>query len=116
MIQNLDGKIIKVMPHNNEYAAWKKKLTVAEFNAIADEIDKLLDASNGKFVPSWQDIDWTGSEFKPLVTACGGDENISGMFYGLICWDIIQQRSETWTFTKFEQGGKEFSIYFLANP
>ena len=40
MIQNLDGKIIKVMPHNNEYAAWKKKLTVAEFNAIADENTK----------------------------------------------------------------------------
>jgi hypothetical protein len=116
MIKNLDGKNVKVMPHNNEYRAWKKKLSVAEFEAVADEIDKLVEASAGKFVPSWQDIDWEGPVFKPLVTACGGDKTVSGLFYGLICWDIIQQRSEDWTFTKFEKGGKEFSIYFLATP
>ena len=116
MIKTLDGKIVKVMPHNNEYTAWKKKLTTAEFNAISDEIDKRVDGSGGKFVPSWQDIDWAGPVFKPLVTACGGDETVSGMFYGLICWEVIQQKAEAWTFTKFDKNGKEFSIYFLATP
>ncbi len=115
MIKDLNGKEIKVMPHNNEYIAWKKKLTTTEFDAIADEISTLIDGSNGKFVPSWQDIDWGSNLFNPLIKACGGDKTLSGMFYGLICWDIIQNRSDVWTFTKFEQHGKEFSIYFLPN-
>ena len=113
MIKNLDGKIVKVMPHNNEYTAWKKKLTMAEFNAIADEIDKRVDGSGGKFVPSWQDIDWSNAVFKPLVNACGGDVEMSSKFYGLICWDVIRQRSEVWTYTKFEQNGRKYSMYFL---
>ena len=114
MIRTLDNKNKnKQMIRVNEYEALKQKLTAAEFTAITDEIDKLVNESNGKFVPSWQDIDWSDAVFKPLVNTCGGDVEMSSKFYGLICWDVIRQRSEVWTYTKFEQNGRKYSMYFL---
>ena len=123
MLKNINGKSVLKLEHAGQYNAWKKNLSASEFDAIVDEIDKLIDLSDGKFVTSWAKVDWDGPVFLPLAKACGNNKTKSSLFFGLICRDIFINRTftseeikriiEDWTFMKFKQDNREYSMYFL---
>ncbi len=50
--------------------------------------------------------DWTGTVFYPIYEdACHRDQSAAARFFGLILWDVMMRRPETWAFGRYEANG-----------
>lgn len=107
MIFSIDtGKEIKKIPHEKEFNLWRSRLTVAEFDAIVNKIDSLID-SNEVHTASWMPgNNWSGTVYEPIYTkACNYDETLSGLCFGLFVWYVFQIRDDEWYHGRFENNG-----------
>jgi hypothetical protein len=88
-------------PHDSFFNQVRSKLTDAEYDAIVNELDQKI-SGDEVHTSSWMPgSDWAGSVFEPIETACGGDRDISGRFFGLVVWKVFQARSDTWSFGRY---------------
>lgn len=101
------GKYITKIPHKAEFTKWMQKLSPSDYQAIVDALNVQIDSSDvitAGWIPGH---DWTGTVYEPIYKVCGRNQNQAGLFYGLILFDILMNRTDkTWGFGRFENDGK----------
>jgi len=114
MIYDLNNGIIKHnIPYKKSYELWKGRLSDAEYQAIVDRLNEMIDDSiadhNGQGIvtSSWMPgPDWSGTPFDPIYwKACLQHFEYSAMCFGLFLWVTLKGRSEKWAFGRYEQDG-----------
>ena len=122
MLIDIDtGRAVDLIPYRAQYNALKSRLTEAEFDAMIERINELIDASGAEIATAgWlPGRDWTGTAFEPIFTkAAPGDYDRSAMFFGQLVWYAIMRRPERWSSGKYELDSKQIRsrTYFrLAN-
>ena len=97
-------KAIQDIPHRPFYDACKKRLTTAELDAMKSHLNSMID-SDEVHTSSWMPgSDWNGTPFQPIYDkACGQDLDASGRFFGLLVWIVFQERTEAWSFGRYEK-------------
>jgi|ERR1700730_17845747 hypothetical protein len=108
MLYSIGNKIkqIKSIPHSTEYRAWKKKLSLAQLQAIEDEL-KLRVQGGDVHTSSWiPGKHWSDTPFKPIyAVACNCDEEAAAMCFGLILWEVMMRHPDKWSFLRCEKNG-----------
>lgn len=95
---------IKRQTHEFEYSQWMRRLNPADFQRICDALNEYIDNQGGGEIitSSWvPGTDWTDSPFHPIYTAVGEDWEMARFFYGLIVWNVMMNRPETWSFGRY---------------
>lgn len=103
-----DLKRIRNVPHASEYRKWRENLDRVDANAYTTISIELNDRFQGREVDtsSWiPGADWRDTPFQPIYEACNHDEVASGLFFGLIVWDVVVQREDCWSFGRYEKDG-----------
>lgn len=121
MLYSIDtGKYVTSVPHKADFDKWMKKLSDEDYQSIADALNDKIDESDINTAGWLPGHDWTGTVFQPIYEACGQNQTQSGMFFGLIVFDLLMKREDkTWGFGRFEKDGKNIAsmTYFvLQNP
>ena len=119
MLTSIDGKTYTELPHKNEYDRWMRNIKATDYQRVEDELNRIIDekvaagepVTTGWIVPTILD----GTPFIALYEACNKCETHTGLFLGLIVFDIMMHRPEQWYFGRFTYNGKEISsmTYFL---
>lgn len=121
MLYSIDkGEYVKKLPHKKEFDKWRSNLSDSDYlkivEAINDKID-LNDINTAGWLPG---NDWTGSVFQPLYYACKENKVQSGLFFGLIVFNILMLRPDNvWGFGRFENNGvpiASMTYFILENP
>jgi hypothetical protein len=87
-----------------EFNHWMRRLAPADFDRICDALNQYIDTQGGGEIitSSWiPGADWTGTPFEPIYVAVGEDWEMARFFYGLIVWNVMMNRSETWSFGRY---------------
>jgi hypothetical protein len=95
---------IRRQPHEFEFNQWMRRLAPADFQRICDALNEYIETQGGVQIitSSWiPGSDWTGTPFEPICVAVGGDRELARFFYGLIVWNVMMNRSETWSFGRY---------------
>ncbi|GGG05423.1 hypothetical protein [Paenibacillus abyssi] len=115
------GKEINCVPHRTEYEKWLKKLQKFD-NTAYDQVRKVLNNIadlNEVITSSWiPGHDWHGTVYQPLYYALGYDDISAAKFYGLILFEVILHRPETWGFGRYSKDGrpiKGMTYFRLSN-
>ena len=119
MLYSVDSsKYVKVLPHKKDFDKWMKNLAVADYAAIVDELNSRIDG-NDINTSSWMPgNDWTDTVFEPIYEACKKNIVQSGLFFGLILFDLMIKRDDVWGFGKYEKNGiliKGITYFKLQN-
>jgi hypothetical protein len=113
------GKYVDKLPHKKEFDIWMKKLPQADYESIVDALNAKIALSDIN-TSSWIPGDEWGSVYKPLAVACGNNKEASGLFFGLILFDLLMRRDDAvWGFGRFEKNGvpiKGTTYFILHNP
>ena len=100
-----EGAIIDYIPHQREYYIWRSRL-FEEFGPIFDELNKRIigkEIQTTSWIPG---SDWSGTVWEPIYTkACLGNEEDSGLCFGLLVWVVMMRRPETWAFGRYAKDG-----------
>jgi len=98
--------LLSTIPHSRDYRIWRNRLSDAEYSAIVNELNKRI---NGKEIQtsSWiPGSDWSGTVWEPIYSkACLGNEEDSGLCFGLFVWVVMMERIETWAFGRYAKDG-----------
>ena len=106
------------MPHKNDFDLWMGNLNTVDYNAICNELNSRFDGSEVN-TSSWiPGNNWTGTVYEPVYHACGDNKELSGLFFGLILFDLLMNRQDNvWGFKKSEEDQIKGKIYFIIkNP
>ena len=113
------GKYVDKLPHKKEFDTWMKKLPQADYENIVDSLNAKI-ALNDINTSSWMPGDEWDSVYKPLVVACGNNKDASGLFFGLILFNLLMRRDDAvWGFGRYEKNGvpiKGTTYFILPNP
>lgn len=104
------GKPLDRVPYGAQFDALRRRLSVAEFDAMVARINKLIDESGTEIATAgWlPGSDWTGTPFEPIYTkAARGDFDRSAMFFGQLVWYAIMNRSERWGSGRYQVDGRD---------
>jgi hypothetical protein len=107
---------VETIPHEKDFQLWRRRLTPEEYQAIIDEMNRVLDSGEIHTAGWIPGSDWTGTVYEPIFTkACRGNEELSGKCYGLFLWVTVMDRAENWGFGNYEKDGKTIGskTYFL---
>ena len=106
------------MPHKAEFDKWMKNLSAADYQVIAEELNNRIDESDINTAGWLPGHDWSRTVYEPIYTACGNNVSQSGLFFGLIVFDLLMRREDkVWGFGRFEKDGKQIAsmTYFVLN-
>ncbi|MDZ7753239.1 MAG: hypothetical protein U5S82_16685 [Gammaproteobacteria bacterium] len=97
---------ITSIPHHRDYERWRSRLTVEQYAASIEELNRRIEGAEIK-TSSWiPGADWTETVFQPIYdVACIEDQDAAACFFGLIVWDTFMQHSEWWSFGRYEKNG-----------
>ena len=113
------GKYVDKLPHKKEFDIWMKKLPQADYEDIVDALNAKIALSDIN-TSSWIPGDEWDSVYKPLAVACGNNREASGLFFGLILFDLLMRRDDAvWGFGRYEKNGvpiKGTTYFILHNP
>ena len=120
MIYSLASQeLVDSIPHQADYARWRSRLSDAEYQSIFDELNRRLEGdeiATSSWIPG---ADWRGTVFQPIhEIACNHDADKAALFFGLILWDVMMHRRETWAFGRYEKVGIPIRglTYFRVDP
>ena len=106
MLSSIDGNNVKTVWHKKFFDASKSRLSDSEYQAIINELNRIIQKSVDEktnvvvssFIPG---SDWSGTVWEPIYSkACGYDEECSAKFFGLLACQALIDRKETWYFIK----------------
>ena len=105
MLYNLDRDPMETVPHRGEFDTWRARLSDAHYNAMYNAINNYCDRCEEVFCSTWLPGSDPAIEaaFPPLTVACGGNEELSGLFFGIIVWIVMMERNDQWLFKPAEQ-------------
>jgi hypothetical protein len=119
MLYSVDtGKYVEKLPHKKEFDRWMKNLSASDYQNVIDALNQKVDLSDintSSWIPG---NDWTGTVYEPLYHACGNNKDASGLFFGLILFDLLMRREyAVWGFGRYEKDGIPIrgTTYFLLN-
>lgn len=119
MLYSVDtGKYVEKLPHKKEFDRWMKNLSASDYQNVIDALNQKVDLSDintSSWIPG---NDWTGTVYEPLYRACGNNKEASGLFFGLILFDLLMRREDAvWGFGRYEKDGIPIrgTTYFLLN-
>jgi hypothetical protein len=121
MLYSIDrGEYIRDIPHENDFYLWKGRLFDEEYEAIVDELNRLI-SGDEIHTSSWiPGDDWSNTVYDSIYQkSCLQNPEISGMCFGLFLWVAIQNHDDVWGFGRYEKNGTPISgmTYFrLRNP
>ena len=119
MLYSIDtGKYVTRIPHKIDFDKWMKKLSKDDYKKIEDALNEKIDQNDINTAGWLPGHDWTGTVYEPIYEACGRNVTQSGMFFGLIVFDLLMNREDkVWGFGKFEKDGKQIAsmTYFVLN-
>jgi hypothetical protein len=98
MLFNINDVEMRHVPHQQEYAEWMAQLSNVDHDAVVSAINAYIDPRDwfvSSFIPGQ---DWTGTVYAPLYAACRQSKKHSGWFFGLICWQTVIYRTDSWYF------------------
>ena len=109
MLQSMDtGKIVTRMPHKREFDHWKQNISPEDYQAVVDAINEKVDAREINTAGWLPGNRWEGTVYYPLYEACGQNQTQAGMFFGLIVFETLMNRTDkTWGFGRYEINGRE---------
>ncbi len=100
------GKIVTTIPHKREFERWKKNISASDYQNVVDAINEKVDKCEINTVGWMPGSDWSGTVYEPLYIACGCNKDAAGMFFGLIVFDTLMNRTDkTWGFGRYEKDG-----------
>lgn len=105
---------ISRIPHKEKFDKWRAKISRADYQAIFDHLDNLVEGTEIQ-TSSWiPGSDWTGTVFQPIYDACNFDETAAAQFFGMILWDVMMNRDDCWGFGHYQMDGKDIkgTTYF----
>ena len=112
------GSKVTKLPHARDYARWRKNISDADYDKVEDA-NKQQDHANDDNTAGWMPgSDWTGTVYEPLYYACGKNEIQSGLFFGLIVFKVLMERTDyVWGFGRFEKDGVAIRsmTYFITD-
>ena len=112
MLYTVDLKKITKIPHENDYDRWRRQLSDTDHKAVMAELEKAFDGEEvqvSSFIPG---SDWTGTPYQPIWEACGRDDAMAGLFFGLLVWEHVMVRPDVWSFLKYDEGNVRGMTYF----
>ena len=119
MLYSIDsGKYVNHMPHKNDFDKWMKNLSSADYVKVIDALNEKIDQCDINTAGWMPGNNWEGTVYEPLYLACGKDKVKSGMFFGLILFDLLMNRDDkVWGFGRFEKDGRQIGsmTYFILN-
>ena len=116
MLSSIEDNIVNTVWHKKFFDASKNWLSDDEYQAMIDELNRIVqnsiddnsDIIVSSFIPG---SDWSGTVWDPIYTkACGFDFDHSAQFFGLLVCQVLIDRKETWYFIK--QDVARGMIYF----
>lgn len=121
MLYSVDtGKYVENLPHKKDFDYWMKSLSALDYQKITQALNEKVDMSDintSSWIPG---NDWTGSVYEPLYHACGDNKEASGLFFGLILFDLLKKRKDAvWGFGRYEKDGipiRGTTYFILKNP
>lgn len=112
------GLKVTRLPHANDFARWRKNISDADYEKVVDAINQQIDANDINTAGWMPGSDWTGTPYEPLYYACKQNEKQSGLFFGLIVFKTLMERSDyVWGFGSFEKDGVAIRsmTYFITD-
>ena len=88
------------------------------YGKVVDAINQQVDANDVNTAGWMPGSDWTGTVYEPLYYACGKNEIQSGLFFGLIVFKVLMERTDyVWGFGRFEKDGVAIRsmTYFITD-
>lgn len=121
MLYSVDsGSYVEKLPHKKDFERWMRNLGEEEYSKIVDALNEKIDKSDintSSWIPG---SDWTGTVYEPIYHACGDNKETSGMFFGLILFNLLMERDDAvWGFGRYEKDGvpiRGTTYFILANP
>lgn len=106
MLYSVDSqKYVTKLPHKNDFDRWRKRISDAKYNLIVDELNLRVDGDEIHTAGWMPGSDWNGTVFEPLYFACGQSIQAAGLFFGLIVFKLMMDRSDYWGFGRYEKDG-----------
>ncbi|MDR9839380.1 hypothetical protein [Herbaspirillum huttiense] len=120
MLYSIDKQeYLRDIPHQDSYVRWRSRLTEKEYLAIAAELNSKIEGDE-VHTSSWiPGDDWRGTVYEPIYEkACLRDASESGKCFGLFLWVVLQERSDSWAFGRYEKDGVPIQglTYFKVYP
>lgn len=121
MLYSIDsGKYIEKLPHKKEFDSWMKKLPALDYQKIVEALNEKIDKSDintSSWIPG---NNWAGTVYEPIYHACGDNKEASGLFFGLILFNLLMKRQDAvWGFGRYEKNGvpiRGTTYFILQNP
>lgn len=105
MLYSKSWNLVQEIPYQKHYRIWRDRISDADYQAIVDHLDSLIEGTE-VLTSSWiPGSDWTGTPFEPIYSACRFDVNAAAQFYGLILWDVMMRRDDCWSCDHYEKDG-----------
>ena len=111
---------VKKLPYKKDFDRWMSNLNPVDYKGICDELNSRIDGSEintSNWIPG---SEWTGTVYEPIFKACGYNKGLSGLFFGLILFELLMNRQDTvWGFGKYEKDGvpiKGITYFVIQNP
>ncbi len=117
MLSSIDSNIVNMVWHKRFFDASKSWLSDDEYQAMIDELNRIVqnsidddsDIVVSSFIPG---SDWSGTVWEPIYTkACGFEFDHAAQFFGLLVCQVLIDREEEWYFIKQETAARGM-IYF----
>ena len=118
MLSSIKPNVVNTVWHKKFFDASKHWLSNDEYQAMVDELNRIIQKSIddnsdivvSSFIPG---SDWSGTVWEPIYTkACGFDFDHAAQFFGLLVCQVLIDREETWYFIK--QDVARSMIYFRS--
>jgi len=121
MLYSIDsGKYIEKLPHKKEFDNWVKNLPAQDYQKIINALNEKIDESDintSSWIPG---NNWSGNVYEPIYHACGDNKEASGLFFGLILFNLLMERQDAvWGFGRYEKNGVPIhgtTYFILQNP
>ena len=119
MLVSVDtGLKVTQLPHSHEFARWRKSITNVDYDKVVEAINNQVDEKDLNTAGWMPGHDWTGTVYEPLYDACGKSVSQAGLFFGLVVFKILMERTDAvWGFGRFEKDGVPIhSMTYFRTP
>ncbi len=121
MLYSIDkGKYVTRIPHKTDFDKWMMKLSDYDYQKIEEALNYKIDQNDINTAGWIPGHSWKGTVYEPIYKSCEGNVIQSGMFFGLIVFNLLMNREDkVWGFGRFEKDGKQIAsmtYFILKNP
>lgn len=104
MLFTIDGAKATRIPHAQEYAKWRRLISVGDLQLMADALNAYADAHEVFVSGHIPGSDWRGTPYQPIYEALKNvSESAPRFMFGLIVWQVMMDRPDGWVFMRSER-------------